>query len=288
MTSPELLRLAVGDHALLIDPVRGARAVSWSYAGHELLARHGDDPVEYGMYPMAPWAGRVRGNVVDGPDGPVVLPLSYAEWALHGTALAAPMEVEEATDTRLRASVPTPSWWPWPARVEVTWTIGAHEVTTELAVSSEVAGCPVVLGWHPWFHRQLDAGGPLTWGFDASAQAQRGADHLPTGAYVDVDLQAGPFDDAFVVPSRQAVMEWPEALRLDINSSADWFVVYDELPSFVCFEPQSGPPDGLRHDSVRPVETAGPGRPVRLTTQWRLTALSAASVGSLSAPSNYR
>ena len=275
MTSPDLLHLVAGTHAVVIDLAHGARAVSWVHEGHELLNRHGDNPVEHGMYPMAPWAGRVRGNVVEGPDGPVALPVSYAEWALHGTALAAAMTVDELDQdaARLRASVPTPDWWPWPATVDVAWHVAEHEVTTEIAVRSTVPGCPVVVGWHPWLRRRLDAGGPLAWTLDARQQAERGADHLPTGARLDYDPTAGPFDDAFVVPDGRAVLEWPGALRIDVESTADWYVVYDELPDAVCFEPQSGPPDGLRPDSVRPAELAGPGEPVRLVNRWRLESL---------------
>lgn len=275
MTSPEtsdpaIHRLAAGSHEVVVDLSRGARAVSWTYDGLALLARHGEDPVEYGMYPMAPWAGRIRGNVVDGPEGPVELPLSYAEWALHGTVLDAPMTVVAQDASSVRASVATPDWWPWPATVEVAWRVDEHEVQTEISVHSTVPGCPAVVGWHPWFHRDLGTGGTLAWSLDAVEQAERGDDHLPTGARIGFDPEAGPFDDAFVVPSGRAALEWPGALRIDIESNADWYVVYDEQPSTVCFEPQSGPPDGLRPDSVRPAQFAGPESPVRLVNRWRL------------------
>ncbi len=271
--SADLIRLAAGSHEILVEPARGLRAVSWSYEGLQVLAHHGDDPVEYGMYPMAPWAGRVRGNVVDGPDGPVSLPISYAEWALHGTALAAAMTVVEQRDGHVRATVPTPAWWPWPCTIEVAWELSEDEVQTEIAVHSRVAGCPAVVGWHPWFRRDLGTGRPVEWSLAAVEQAERGEDHLPTGSRIAFDADAGPFDDAFVVPTGRAALEWPGALRIDVESNADWYVVYDEQPATVCFEPQSGPPDGLRPDSVRPVQLAGPGAPVRLVNRWRLRRL---------------
>ena len=89
----------------------------------------------------------------------------------------------------------------------------------------------------------------------------RGDDHLPTGEVVPYDPGDGPFDDAFRVPDGRATVSWPGALAIDIASDSDWYVVFDELPSFVCVEPQSGPPDGLRAGDSGMNWEARPSRP---------------------------
>lgn len=267
---PEVL--AVGDVRLVIDLDHGARAIEWAVGELSLLARHGDDPVEYGMYPMAPWAGRLRGNRATMNGEEHVLPTTYGPWALHGTVLDQPVEVIELvrTDERvlLVGQVVEHAGWPWPMAVDIIWDLRERELITEINVYPRDGQFPVVVGWHPWFRRDLGRGGPLEWSIDATAQAERGEDHLPTGRLIEVG--EGPFDDAFVVPDGRATVRWPGALTLDIQNDHEWYVVFDELPGSACVEPQSGPPNAFNDDLGRPVPSAAPGRPHLMVTRWTM------------------
>ncbi len=273
-----MVHLAVDDVTVVVDLDEGARAIQWTVAGHELLGFYGDDPIEHGMYPMAPWAGRIRGNAVQWNDEEHALPVTHEPWAIHGTALAQPATVLESTqdvhEARLVARIEEHPGWPWPMAVDIEWHLRARTLTTTITVHALADPFPAVVGWHPWFRRQLDSGGPLQLSIRASERLVRGDDHLPTGEVVPYDPGDGPFDDAFRVPDGCATVSWPEALAVDIASDSDWYVVFDELPSFVCVEPQSGPPDGLRAgDSGMNwggPAIASPGSPHVLTTTWTM------------------
>jgi aldose 1-epimerase len=268
---PEV-RLVAGDIELVIDLEAGARATRWTVGGLSLLTGNGTDPVEYGMYPMAPWAGRLRGNATTVDGGSREFPVTYSEWALHGTALAQTADIIElVTETdrsMLIARIADHPGWPWPIEVEIVWEVRAGCVRTEIHVAATDHVVPVVVGWHPWFRRQLTRGEPMEWSLSATGMAERGSDYLPTGRLLDYDETSGPFDDAFFVPTGQAHLRWPGALVMDIHNDSDWFVVFDQLPNAVCIEPQSGPPNGLNEGITGPVRIAEPGQAHSMVTTW--------------------
>jgi aldose 1-epimerase len=268
-------RLEVADVRLDIDLVRGGRATRWDVAGHSLLAHHGDAPEEHGMYPMAPWAGRLRDNALQHHDLSHALEPSYGPWAIHGLALAAPTEVlEDVADrdfARLVLRVDHAPGWPWPMAIDVVWELMPRLLMTSIIVHAFEDEFPAVLGWHPWFRRRLESGGDLEWNVEADLKVERGSDHLPTGRLLPYDDAAGPFDDAFVVPTGRASVRWPGALAIEVENDAPWYVVFDELPDAVCLEPQSGPPNGVNDGLGYAIPTAAPGRPHVMTTTWRMT-----------------
>ena len=90
---------------------------------------------------------------------------------------------------------------------------------------------------------------------------ERGADGLPTGALVAPTPP--PWDDCFIELRSAPRLTWPDGLSLEITSSADHWVVYDESSDGVCVEPQTGPPDGLTEAPI--VE---PGAPMRAWMAW--------------------
>ena len=272
-------RLVVGDVELVVDLDDGARAIAWTVGDLSLLAHPGDDPVEHGMYPMAPWAGRLRGNAVEWAGRRHALPSTYGPWALHGTAMYQRAEILRAASddgsALVVARVTDHPGWPWPMAIDVGWELRARTLTATLAVHALAEPFPVVVGWHPWFRRRLDRGEPMRWSLEATGRLERGGDHLPTGRMLAPDPTQGPFDDAFLVPDGRASAVWPGALALDVGSDGEWYVVYDERPDCVCLEPQSGPPDGLRQrdasdDGSHAVRVAAPGRPHTLTTTWTM------------------
>jgi aldose 1-epimerase len=264
------LLLRTSEASATVVPGVGGRLVSWTTGSTELLAARSDHPAEHGCYPMAPWPGRLRGNEVLTADGPVVLPASYREWAIHGTVWTAAFELVHRTESGAWLQAPLGPSWPWPGSVLLSWELDGPSLTSVLEVVADEAagpdGFPAEVGWHPWFRRRLDLGGPAEVSFDAVAMLERGPDHLPTGRHLP-PTGAGPFDDAFAVPDGRASIRWPGAGRLDVASSATWVVLFDELDDFVCLEPQTGPPDGLGAAAGR----ARPGSPRSATATWTYT-----------------
>ena len=262
------MRLVAGDASIEVDPDVGGRLVSWRVGDLELLGARSGVPEEYGCYPMAPWPGRLRGNEVQVGRERHEMEPTYAGWAMHGTVLARAWEVEVLGPSSVQMSIDLGSTWPWAGRTHLTWSLHGQSLTSQLTVTSAAVPFPAEVGWHPWFLRRLERGDDVAWSAAAVAMLERGDDHLPTGrrfAPTDVD---GPYDDAFDVPDGRVELRWPGALSLSCQSSARWVVVFDELPDFVCVEPQTGPPDGLRE-----AELVRPGRPKTASTTWTWTSL---------------
>jgi galactose mutarotase-like enzyme len=267
-------RLEVGDVRLAIDLEAGGRATRWDVGGHSLLAHHGDLPEEHGMYPMAPWAGRLRDNALLAHGRAHPMAASFGPWAIHGLAYTAPVEVLEAEQSddfaRLAVRVDHSAGWPWPMAIDLVWELSARELTTTILVNAFEDAFPAVVGWHPWFRRHLDTGDALEWSVEAEQLVLRGDDYLPTGQVMPFADAVGPFDDAVWAPSGRASVRWPGALAIDIVNDAPWFVVFDQLPDAACIEPQSGPPNGVNDGLGHPISLAAPGRPHVLTTRWRM------------------
>lgn len=275
--------LEVADARVELDLDAGGRARSWRVgsgdAALDLIGGRGPGAVEYGMYVMAPWPGRLRGNRVvhDGVAHP--LPVTHEGWALHGTVLDAAVDVVEADERDGRAYVETLAPlgldWPWPGRVRQVWELRPGVLHTLVAVETDGPTFPAEAGWHPWFHRRLGRGEDVVVDLAASGMLERGPDHLPTGRVLDTP-PPGPYDDAFVVPSGRGVLTWPGALRLEVDSDVGWYVVFDELPDWVCVEPQTAPPDGLGEATAlgRPGAVTTPEHRRQATAAWRWTLLS--------------
>ena len=84
----------------------------------------------------------------------------------------------------------------------MAWELSEDEVQTEIAVHSRVAGCPAVVGWHPWFRRDLGTGRPVEWSLAAVEQEAHDLQGVGThpgpvdgpvigGCVVDADTLAG-------------------------------------------------------------------------------------------------
>lgn len=253
--------IACGGASLRFQPGLGGRAISWQVDGIELLAHHGDDPVEHGMYVMAPWAGRIRDNAIMGKPQPV----NYAPWAIHGTVLDHPAAVTHQDATSVTFVSPAT---PWSGTVTAAWSLDDDgSLTTAIEVETHGDAFPATIGWHPWFRRVID-GSSVEIDLPATHRLVRGEDQLPTGARAPHTAAPGTFDDAFVVPARQVEVHWPGLLSLQCVATEPWFVVFDRLPDAVCVEPQSGPPDGLRELGDWTPQWVEPGSPLSLGARW--------------------
>ena len=270
--------MASGDVAICLDLSAGGRATSWRVGDLELLGSNNGHPVANGMYPMAPWAGRLRGNRCEIDGNVHTFPVNFEGWAIHGTIFTEQVEVVEVTESaatclaRLRCAL-QPPWSGW---VEMLWKLDERCLHTEIEVLSEGPTFPADVGWHPWFNRSLNRGGLICgglaeWELPGAALATRDAEGLLSGNIVPLVDTQGPYDDAFHVPAATGKLTWPGALSLTIVNSHPWFVVYDELVGFVLVEPQTGPPNGISEPVIGSVNMVSPDRPLLMVTDWWMT-----------------
>ncbi|WP_266996073.1 aldose epimerase family protein [Streptomyces sp. NBC_00354] len=259
-------QLSAGGAEVTVDQENGCRISSLRIDGTELL-RQGS---HYGCFPMVPWCGRTANGRFQ--DGAVVhqLPINQPPHAIHGFGRDAPWRPARVTAAEAAFTYDLAEPWPYPGRVTQIVELGPDSLTLTLGVETYGDSFPAQAGWHPWFRRNLGAGGEdVRLDFAPAWQEERGADHLPTGKRIDP--LPGPRDDCFGMPEGvEATLTWPGALELKISSRAEWVVVYDEQPEAVCVEPQSGPPNGLNTlpRLVSPVD------PLEISTTWTWRRLS--------------
>lgn len=221
----------------VVDPLCGARLISLSIDGHELLAEHGS-------FPMVPWAGRIRDGrfTVDGVTHR--LPLSKDGNAIHGLGRDVEWELAGADTFRRVLGAP----WPTEGTAELRYELLSDGIRTTLSWDDGTE-VPCSIGLHPWFRRRLDSGDDVILTLEAEAMVERGNDGLPTGRLIRP--LPGPWDDCFKLSAPPA-LTWPGALAVSLTSSSAWWVVYDEPAETVCVESQTAPPDAFGHPSLQP------------------------------------
>jgi aldose 1-epimerase len=238
-----MLTLAVGDATVLIDPDDGGRIESLAIGGRELLVPRNDDPTGHGLFVMAPWAGRIRHGRLAWEGEVHQLPVNMAPHAIHGTTFDRPWTVDSSSPSDASLSCALGDRWPWPGRARHEIALAADQLALRLEVATDGPAFPAWCGWHPWFRRDIGAGGPAELRFDAGSMFERDAEGMPTGRRVPPP--PGPWDDCFTDLAGSPELCWPDALRLTIESPAPDLVVYDEPAQAICVEPQSAPPDAV-------------------------------------------
>ncbi len=254
-----VLDLRAGDARVVVRPEHGGRIGSVRIGGRELLvAGHGLGPIYWGSYPMAPWAGRIRGGRFTFRGATHQLPLAAPPHALHGVVLDRPWRV----DGDDAISVDLDERWPYRGRVSQRFAVREDGLDVTMTLEADEP-MPATMGWHPWFRRALEPGGaPVALSLDAAEMLVRDGEGIPSGERVAPP--PGPWDDCFTGLRSDPVLEWP-GLRLALSSSCAWWVVYTQPAYAVCVEPQSGPPDAANSGP----DVAEPGAPLTHTMRWR-------------------
>ncbi|HET9083562.1 MAG TPA: hypothetical protein VFN41_04095 [Candidatus Limnocylindrales bacterium] len=252
---------------LTVDPTAGGRIASLVVHGHEILVTDGEGPLWWGCYPMAPFAGRIRDGRFRFRGRDYQLPLRMPPNAIHGTVLDSAWQVTFRSQHRVELESDLGRDWPFRGRATQAIVLVPGGLEATLTVEA-VDPMPVVLGWHPWFRREID-GAAAELDFVAHWMYARDAAGLPTGATIPPTSR--PWDDAFTdidVPPR---LTWPGVIRLDIRSTAQFWVVFDERDDAICVEPQTGPPDAFNLAATVGVDPpmAAPGRPATVAMAWR-------------------
>jgi len=281
---PPRFMLSAAGAVVEVAPGAGGRVAQIRVEGEPLLVDVPEDlgrAMQWGSFPMAPWAGRIReggfsfggvhhqlatnhhdgGSDQDGGRDP------RRTHSIHGTVFTRPWSVEELTATTVVMSCPLEGALDWPfagvatQRIEVS----PHGVRCELMVASSGDRFPAVVGWHPWFRT------PDRLVFRPTAMYVRDEFGIPTGEIVEP--RPGPWDDCFVNTEPVVLLhDRAVAAEVTVASDCDHWVVFDHMDHAICVEPQSGPPDafGLGDRAVGGLVTVDPPTPLRrtMTISW--------------------
>jgi len=261
-TEPALAALAPGECIVLrrgaleveVAPQAGGRIAQLRHRGVAwLVGPHDGTPgaINWGAYPMLPWAGRLRrgGFQFEGQD--YHLPANLGPHAIHGLAFDAPWQVAERSNDALRLTLDLSSdpRWPFGGQALHDITVDADTLRLRLRVQAGQRAMPrPVIGWHPWFRKQHD------FDFQPRAYYPRDADGIAT---LPLAPPPGPLDDCYL--NDRPVLLAYEGQRLRLESDCDHWVYFDEQPQATCFEPQSGPPDAF---NLRAGQALAPGEAV--------------------------
>ncbi|OGO57758.1 MAG: hypothetical protein A2Z32_06015 [Chloroflexi bacterium RBG_16_69_14] len=256
---PGRLRLSASGVEAIIDLAAGGRVASLVVEGRQLLKTEGYGPFAWGSFPMAPYAGRVRGGTFGFDRRTIQLPIAMPPHAIHGTVYDRLWSVlgDGAITTELGPD------WPFAGRVVQRFELAADHLACRLELHADEP-MPASIGWHPWFLRRLtDVPEELRLDLEAGSMYVRDTDGIATAERVAPP--PGPWDDCFTDLRRPPVLRWPGFLELTIESDCEDWVVYTAPEDALCVEPQTAPPDALNRDPV----VVQPGRPLVAEMTWR-------------------
>ncbi len=268
-----MIALKAGAARALVAPEAGGRIASLVVHGAELLVteQHATaaagkalGPYGWGMFPMAPWAGRIRHGRFSFEGRSYVLPINRPPHAIHGTLADRPASGAEAggsTEAVVTWDLDRP--WPFAGQVIQSFALAEDGLALSLEVRADET-MPVTCGWHPWWSTERAGAGPAELEFRPAAMYRRDEEGIPTGELVPPT--PGPWDDCFPMPPSPIRIRWPHALEVTLESDCADVVVFTERPYGICVEPQTGPPDavnlGIHCAIVRP------GEPLIARARW--------------------
>ena len=258
-----MLELAVGTARVVLDELHGGRVERLEVGGFALLVPPEIDDQNYGAFPMAPWAGRLRDGrfTFDGVEHQ--LPLNKPPHAIHGTVRDQHWTVVKSTPRSATLSVALADPWPFSGSVVQRFELDEHSLALTMEVHAAGHAMPASCGWHPWWNRNGVRGDPIELELHADGMYKRDDDGIPDGELGPVT--APPWDDCFTdLGDPVAVVRWPHAASVAISSDCSCVVVYTESEHAVCVEPQTDPPDAL---NLRPA-TIPPEGVLTAHTTW--------------------
>lgn len=230
-----MVELHAGQATVLVSPISGGRVASIEVGGEELLVTGtpASDPLQWGSYPMVPYAGRIRDGKLAWQGRTLQLPVNLEPHAIHGSGFVSAWDVLDQGLDHVEM------------QCALRWQLGgtAHQhllltpdaLVCVLTVTAGSDPMPVTLGWHPWFRK------PIADDLRFGAMYRQDAAGIPTGELIDPPPR--PWDDCFVRPLGPLVLQISPFVTVTVASDCDHWVVYDKPEHATCVEPQSGPPD---------------------------------------------
>jgi aldose 1-epimerase len=257
------LQLRDDSAVLTVSTGNGGRWTSLRVGDLELIGRGGTSAIDWGNYPMAPYAGRIRRGLLSWGGASHQLPVDKPPHAIHGVTLDRPWDIVDRARNGVMLRCTLDSRWPWPGHVIQQVRLDGNQLFSRLEVHADDVAMPAWTGYHPWFPRRLARGGPVDIELTATGVLPRDDDGMPTAEQAPVP--PGPWDDAFVDVTWPVRLRWEGAIGVDITSDARYVVVFDEKPDAVCVEPQTAPPNAAELGLAATVE---PGAPLVMQMTW--------------------
>ena len=235
-----------GSASIEVSAADGGRLASLTVDGHQLLVIGTESgALQWGAYPMVPWAGRIRNGrfSFDGQD--VLLPLNLPPHSAHGVGFTSTWDVVD--ERTIRCSLDDP--WPFGGTAVQRFDLDPAGLTTTITVVATET-MPVMVGWHPWFTKTLEAAdGSAVHAelhFGPAAMYELDDEAIPTGRLVG--QPEGPWDNCFTALPANPRISWPGELSVELSSSCDHWVIYNQPEHALCVEPQSAAPDVFHRD----------------------------------------
>ncbi len=226
--------------SMVVDHVYGGRISSLSIHGHELVVGKTEDPLNWGLYPMVPFAGRVRNGVVNFAGTTTQLPTTAGDHAIHGYGFTSSWDIVAEDEIRFEFASP----WSWSGSVTQRFAVTDDAIILTMQIDA-VDRQPVQMGWHPWFLRDIGNGHTAELDFTPAVMFERDPAGLPSGN--QIAPTPGPWDDCFGELASNPTLRWGD-LTLELSSTAAEWTVYDEPAHAICVEPQTGPPNQINDD----------------------------------------
>jgi aldose 1-epimerase len=205
-------KISVGEITAEIDLDNGGRIASLYASTTPLLVTHGESLLHWGLYPMVPYAGRVRNAQLSFDSQMFSLRTNAAPHSIHGTVFDCSWNVDAHDATSILMSTDTGPHWPFAATVTHHIAVTDTFVRCELNITAHQT-MPAQLGWHPWFVQPRQV---VTSFHSMLRRDDEGITTLDR-----LDPLTPPVDDC------------------------PYWVRYDAPGGDVCIEPQSGPPNGI-------------------------------------------
>jgi aldose 1-epimerase len=224
-----------------VAPDAGGRVAQIAFEGTEWLCGYDSGnaaTLDWGCYPMVPWAGRVRRGRFHFDGREYQLRPNLGAHAIHGVGFTLRWQVQaqSATELTLTLQLPRDETWPFAGTARQRLIVTGRTLRMELSMTADRYAMPrPVLGWHPWFLT------PHRMDFSPARQYPRDAEGiatLPPGK-----VSARPWDDCFT--NSRAVVLHRAGQSVRLSSECDHWVVYDARANTIGVEPQSGPPDAF-------------------------------------------
>ena len=287
------ITLATDGVSVTLLPDAGLRVGSIVVGGRELLVRENGHPATWGIFPMAPWAGRMANATFTDLTGAThQFPPTWGDHAFHGRLYQGAANEQsvagDGTSAVMYAPLNDDAGWPLSARAEVSAALSgnaaAGALTITLTITAEVEQL-VTAGWHPCFRRFL---------LDAQLRSEVGSEGVlsfaPTGVLardaampglhladavqpaVDGGIAApgsgATWDDPFVGVTAPPHISWGDDVTLTLTAgpAVTHWMVYDPDDA-LCVEPQVGPPDAFHRGGAVTLQP-GESLVVPLTLAW--------------------
>ncbi len=235
-----------------LDAANGGRLSSLKINDLELI--YNDSSVaakSWGAYPMVPYAGRVNEGRFNFEGVAHQLEINHKQHAMHGIGFTSPWQEFGPNHLLLEFDGRWPLGGNASHRGTLTGDGNEGQLVLQISVTATGSAMPVMIGWHPWFNRQLTPAGEAAElrisNFETAEMYEVDDSMIPTGTIMSPPA-AGPWDHPFRSIEQPIELVWESQLLLTLQSSCDHWVIYNRPEHTFCVEPQSGPPDIFNGD----------------------------------------